>query len=326
MQTTPRQRSHVVAALLAVLTIVGIATVLIERPVPDEGGLAPAAAETTTAAAPAATSSATPAAGAANELPGGVDTIFGDDRFLVAYYGTAGTGSLGVLGEDPPEQAFARLTKAAAPFARKNSPVMPVFELIVTVADGFAGPQGRYAHDIAKAQVQTYIDAAHEHGALLLLDVQPGRESFVKTAKRWGWALKDPYVGLALDPEWRMGKGGVPGQRIGSVSAGEINRTSAWLRDLVRRNELPQKLFVLHQFRTDMVRDVGAVEPRRGLVMVQHVDGFGTPGEKLATFDAVARPRQFRMGFKLFYDEDVRRMSAGDVRRVRPKVRFVSFQ
>jgi hypothetical protein len=32
------------------------------------------------------------------------------------------------------------------------------------------------------------------------------------------------------------------------------------------------------------------------------------------------------MGFKLFYDEDVHRMSAADVRRIRPKVRFVSFQ
>ena len=141
-----------------------------------------------------------------------------------------------------------------------------------------------------------------------------------------GLGAKDPYVGLALDPEWRMGKRGVPGQQIGSVSAGEINRTSAWLRDLVRRNALPQKLFVLHQFRTDMVRDITAIKPRTGLVMVQHVDGFGTPGQKLATFRTVARPRQFRMGFKLFYDEDVRRMSAADVRRVRPKVRFVSFQ
>jgi hypothetical protein len=60
--------------------------------------------------------------------------------------------------------------------------------------------------------------------------------------------------------------------------------------------------------------------------MVQHVDGFGTPSQKLATFHTVARPRQFFMGFKLFYDEDVRRMSPADVRRIDPKVRFVSFQ
>ena len=90
------------------------------------------------------------------QLPGGVDTIFGDDRFLVAYYGTAGTGSLGVLGEDPPERAFAAPDRGGgAVRARRTHQVMPVFELIVTVADGFAGKQGRYAHDIAKAQVQT---------------------------------------------------------------------------------------------------------------------------------------------------------------------------
>jgi hypothetical protein len=46
----------------------------------------------------------------------------------------------------------------------------------------------------------------------------------------------------------------------------------------------------------------------------------------LDTYHAVARPRQFFMGFKLFYDEDTRRMSAADVRRINPRVRFVSFQ
>jgi hypothetical protein len=32
------------------------------------------------------------------------------------------------------------------------------------------------------------------------------------------------------------------------------------------------------------------------------------------------------MGFKLFYDEDIHRMSAAEVRRIEPRVRFVSFQ
>lgn len=277
-------------------------------------------------AAPSAPPAPEPTPEPAATLPDGSTSIFGDGKFLVAYYGTAGTGALGVLGEDPPERAFQRLTKAAAPFRRKKQPVQPVFELIVSIADRSAGPGGDYSHDIAREQVQRYIDAAHEHGALLLLDLQTGRSDFLTVAKRWAWALKDPYVGLALDPEWRMGKGQVPGTRIGSVGAAEVNRVSAWLRDLVRENDLPQKLFVLHQFRTDMVKDIQKIEPRRGLVMVQHVDGFGTPGQKLDTYRAVARPGQFFMGFKLFYDEDVRRMSPADVHRVRPKVRFVSFQ
>jgi len=219
-----------------------------------------------------------------------------------------------------------RLHRAAAPFARKHQPVQPVFELIVTIADAHAGKGGDFSHDIPRAEVQQYIDAAHEHEALLLLDIQPGRANFLDVAKRWAWALKDPYVGLALDPEWRMGRHGVPGSRIGSVDASEVNRVSGWLRDLVADNALPQKLFVLHQFRTDMIHRIGAIAPRRGLVMVQHVDGFGTPGQKLDTFHAVARPGQFFMGFKLFYDEDVHRMGPADVRRINPRVRFVSFQ
>ncbi len=259
-------------------------------------------------------------------LPGGATKIFGDGRFLVAYYGTAETGALGVLGETSPDTMQRRVTRAAEPFARKRQPVQVVYELIVSIADRHAGKDGDYSHDIARAEVQKYIDAAHRHDALLLLDIQPGRADFLTAAKRWAWALKDPYVGLALDPEWRMGKHGVPGTRIGHVSAGEVNRVTAWLRDLVATHALPQKLFVLHQFRTDMIENIGNIEPRRGLVMVQHVDGFGTPGQKLATFHAVARPRQFFMGFKLFYDEDTRRMRAADVRRINPKVRFVSFQ
>jgi hypothetical protein len=272
-----------------------------------------------------ATPSATPPAPTAT-LPGGATSIFGDGRFLVAYYGTAGTGALGVLGETSPDVMQRRLHRAAAPFARKNQPVQPVYELIVSIADRHAGKGGDFSHDIPRAEVQKYIDAAHRHDALLLLDIQPGRSDFLTIAKRWAWALQDPYVGLALDPEWRMGRHGVPGTRIGSVGAAEVNRVSAWLRDLVARNALPQKLFVLHQFRTDMIDRIGQIEARRGLVMVQHVDGFGTPGQKLDTFHAVARPGQFFMGFKLFYDEDIHRMSAADVHRISPRVRFVSFQ
>jgi hypothetical protein len=267
-----------------------------------------------------------PAPATTRTLPHGATKIFGDGRFLVAYYGTAETGALGVLGETSPDAMQRRVHRAAKPFARKRQPVQVVYELIVTIADRHPGKDGDFAHDIPRAEVQKYIDAAHKHDALLLLDVQPGRANFLDAAKRWAWALKDPYVGLALDPEWRMGKHGVPGTRIGSVGASEVNRVSAWLRDLVARNALPQKLFVLHQFRTSMIERIDTIEPRRGLVMVQHVDGFGTPGQKLATFHAVARPRQFLMGFKLFYDEDTRRMNAADVRRINPKVRFVSFQ
>jgi hypothetical protein len=263
---------------------------------------------------------------ATSELPGGGRRIFVDHRFLVAYYGTAGTGALGVLGEAGPNRIFPRLMRAAAPFARGGRQVQPVFELIVTIAHAHPTKTGTYSSNISRAQVQRYLDAAHRHGALVVLDLQPGRADFLDVARSWRWALKDPWVGLALDPEWRMGPTGVPGRRIGSVSAGEVNRVSAWLDRLTARHALPEKLFVIHQFRTDMVRHVERIRDRDTLALVQHVDGFGTPEQKLATFHHVVRPGQFNLGFKLFYDEDVPRMRPARVLDIRPRVDFVSFQ
>lgn len=260
------------------------------------------------------------------ELPGGGTRIFADNRFLVAYYGTGQTPAMGVLGETDPDTMDRRLHRAAAPFRRPGQPVRHVYELIVTIADASPGPDGDYSHDIPRSEVRRYIRAAHRNDALLLLDIQPGRSGFLETAQRWEWALRDPWVGLALDPEWRMRPHEVPGRTIGQVGAREVNRTSAWLARLTKDQGLPEKLFVLHQFRTDMIEDIDQIRQRANLAMVQHVDGFGTRGQKLATYHHVARPRQFAMGFKLFYDEDVRRMGPREVHAVRPKVRFVSFQ
>ena len=260
-------------------------------------------------------------------LPGGGAKVFGHRRFLTAYYGTARTSTLGVLGATDPDRAFTRITRSAKPFLRRGERLMPVYELVVTVADGADNPNaaGDHSHDILHSYVQSYIDAAHRNGALLLLDLQPGRTDFLETAKRWQWALEDPWVGLALDPEWSVGPDEVPGQVIGSVGATEVNRTAGWLSRLTTAHDLPEKLFVVHQFTRGMVPDIGKVRTRPGLAMVQHVDGFGSPATKLATYADVARPRKFTMGFKLFLDEDQPRMRPREVRRL-ADVRFVSFQ
>jgi hypothetical protein len=260
------------------------------------------------------------------QLPGGGYRIFGDHRFLVAYYGTAQTGAMGVLGASDPATMQRRLMRAARPFKEPGEHIQPVYELIVTVADRSPGPDHVFSHDIPRDLVEGYVRAAHRNGALLLLDIQTGRARFPVVAKRWTWALKKPWVGLALDPEWRMGPHQVPATVVGSVRAAEVNRTSAWLSRLVTRNSLPEKLFVLHQFRLSMLPDIGKVVHRPGLAMVQHTDGFGTRGQKLATYHAVARPHQFRQGFKLFYHWDIHRFTPRQVRRFHPRVSFVSYQ
>ncbi len=259
-------------------------------------------------------------------LPGGGYRIFGDHRFLVAYYGTAQTGAMGVLGATDPETMQRRLMRAARPFREAGERIQPVYELIVTVADRSPGPDHDYSHDIPRSLVEEYVRAAHANGALLLLDLQTGRSPFPVVAKRWTWALEKPWVGLALDPEWRMGPHQVPASVVGSVRAAEVNRTSLWLSRLVQREGLPQKLFVLHQFRLTMLPDIDRIVHRPGLAMVQHADGFGTRGQKLATYHTITRPRQFRQGFKLFYHWDIHRFTPQEVRRIRPAVSFVSYQ
>lgn len=263
----------------------------------------------------------------AMSLPGGGKTVFAKHAFLTAFYGTAGTSSLGVLGETDADTAFQRIKRAGKPFLQRGETLMPIYELIVTVADGSENPSaaGDYSHDILHSYVQSYIDAAHRNGALVLLDLQPGRTDFLETAKRWEWALADPWVGLAIDPEWRVRPTEVPGQVIGSVSAKEINRTAGWLARVSEEQRLPEKLFVIHQFQAGMVPDIGKVRARPGLAMVQHIDGFGSPADKLATYSSVARPKKFTMGLKLFYDEDRPRMRPREVRRLKD-VRLVSFQ
>lgn len=250
-----------------------------------------------------------------------------DGKFLVAYYGTAGTGSLGVLGSQSIPNVTTRLRAAAAPFAAASGEkVQIVYELIATMADSRPEEGDTYSHDIPRADVQAYLRAAHRNHALLVLDLQPGRSDFLTVAKRYAWALRRPDVGIALDPEWRMHGDEVPGEVFGSVSAAEVNETARYVAGIARRNRLPQKLFLIHQFVPDSVTDIAKVKPVRGLAMVQHIDGWGVRADKLATYHSVARPRQFTIGFKLFYRDDVDMFTPAALLKAVPAVRFVSYQ
>ncbi len=128
-------------------------------------------------------------------------------------------------------------------------------ELIAVVAAAHPGEGGRYNTRAEPKVIDRYLRAARKAKALLILDIQPGRSDFFTEAQRLRKWLKEPDVGLALDPEWRMAPGQVPGNVIGSVEAREVNATSAWLAQLVKEGDLPEKLFLIHQFTDDMVDD-----------------------------------------------------------------------
>jgi len=311
--------------MLLVAALAGCGSDVSEQATAPAPSSSPAAGPSTAVPAPpSSTASAPPAAGAVPQLPQGGTTIFPAYR-VVAYYGTPGSGTLGVLGEGGPDTMLPKLRAAAKPFAGDRK-VQPAYELIASVAQAGPGPDGDYSQMIAMTKIQQYVDQARRNKVLVILDLQPGRGDFLPQAKQLERFLIQPHVGLALDPEWRMPQGKVPGKTIGTVSAAEVNRVSDYVSGLVEQHSLPEKLFVLHQFRTSMLPDVAAIQQRPGLALVQHVDGFGTRSEKNATWDRLRRPQQFHLGYKLFYDEDIKRYGAADLLKFKDVPELISFQ
>jgi len=259
------------------------------------------------------------------QLPRGGHTLL-PDRRVVAFYGAPQSGELGVLGIGTPDQAARKLERQARRYVRERRPVLPALELITVIANADAGDDGMYRSRQANAVIRRYLRAARKHEMLLVLDIQPGRSDFFTETTRLERWLREPDVGLALDPEWRVAEGEVPGQVIGQVDAREVNATSAWLAQLVARENLPQKLFVVHQFTDDMVDDT-QLKRRDGLAMVLNADGFGSKPVKVAKYHEFTRAaKAFDQGFKLFYEEDSGLMSPREVLRLRPAPDVVVYE
>ncbi len=305
-----------VALLLGLLALLGIVLALLRGGDDD----------TATTADSAKQGKAAPAQAPPPTLPGGKRRIFPDYR-VVAFYGNPAADELGVLGIGKPDAAVRRLTRQAKGYARKSRPVMPALELITTIANAHPGQNGLYRARMPDKTIRRYYRAARKAKALLLLDIQPGRSDFFEETIRLEKWLRRPDVGLALDPEWRVQAGQVPGKVIGSVTAREVNATTAWLDMLIEKHRLPQKLVVIHQFTIDMISDRERLKPRKNLAIVLNADGFGDRPNKLAKYQAFTQgPKKFLHGFKLFYREDVGLMSPKQVMRMKPRPDFVVYE
>ena len=262
-------------------------------------------------------------------LPGGGQVLF-PGRRMVALYGHPGDTELGSLGEQGVQEAVARAKKVAGSYTSlAKEPVVPAFEIIATVASGGAGPDGDYSSESSLAHLRPWVDAAGAAGMYVVLDLQPGLTDFLTQAKRYAELLALPYVGLALDPEWRLKPGQRHMQQIGSVTAAEVNATAAWLAQLTRERRLPQKLLMLHQFRLDMIGNRSTLDTSHDeLQLVIHADGFGTRGQKLDTwrFLRVSPPPNVRWGWKNFYDEDQPTFTPAQTVELNPSPVFISYQ
>ena len=219
--------------------------------------------------------------------PGGGRSLFPSHR-LVAFYGTPGLPTLGVLGDAPPDQMWPMVASAAVPFARPGATVVPAYELIAYTAEAAAGPDGSYAQMLPPSEIEQYRQVVDAHDGMLILDIQPGRSSFLDDAKTLEPWLTDPHVGLALDPEWELQPGQLPTVQVGHTTADEINQVSAWLQQLTVTHNLPQKLLLIHQFQAQMIRDKPKVAAEPSLAIAFNMDGFGQTQNKHQVYNLVA--------------------------------------
>jgi hypothetical protein len=247
---------------------------------------------------------------------------------VVAFYGAPQAAGLGELGIGSPDAAARKLARQAKPYARRGHPVLPAMELISTVASGAPHSDGKYRYRQSNATIGRYLAAARRAKDLLVLDIQPGRADFMSEVTRLRPWLEQPDVGLALDPEWHVGPGQIPGKQLGSVDASEVNRVSAWLAGVVAQRRLPQKLFVIHQFTDSMIAGKARLRARPGLAATINVDGFGPVPDKIAKYADFTRAgrRQLHEGFKLFFHEDPVLMQPSEVLRLRPRPELIVYE
>ncbi len=257
--------------------------------------------------------------------PRGGRRLFPSHR-LVAFYGAPASPTLGVLGDAPPAQMWNRLTTAAAPFDTDGKTLIPSYELIVYTAQAAPGPGGTYTARLPDAQIDSYLKVVRAHHGMLILDIQPGLSRFLPDAKTLAPWLDKPDVALALDPEWEIGQGELPGQVIGHTTAAEINQVSAWLERLSISHGLPQKLLLVHQFLRSMVEQKWRVQPHRDLAIAFNMDGFGGTMAKVSVYRMLARNHHWPLGYKLFYQRDTPLQTPAQVMALKPPPSIIEYE
>jgi hypothetical protein len=106
-----------------------------------------------------------------------------------------------------------------------------------------------------------------------------------------------------------------------------VNQASAYLAKLVTKDDLPQKLLIVHQFTTGMIEHKRMLAADDGVALVVNIDGFGDRPNKISKYHLFARTasRWFN-GFKLFYHEDLHLMPPRMVLGLRPRPDVVIYE
>jgi len=251
------------------------------------------------------------------------------DYRIVTFYGHPHDPNMGIVGEYAMEDLATMIRSQADDYtaADPSRPVIPAFELIATVAQRVPGADGTYILDTDHETLKTYIDYAAEHDMLVFLDLQIGRGTVQDEIEKVRDLLALPNVHLALDPEFAVAEGEVPGEYIGSVPAESIAYAQKTLADISAEAGIPPKVLIVHQFREDMIRDKQTLEPYPGVQLVIDADGYGAPELKTAVYNFLVRdePIEFA-GVKIFFKQDVPLLTPQEILALVPPPDVIIYQ
>ncbi|MEJ8755723.1 hypothetical protein WG947_01835 [Pontibacter sp. H259] len=255
------------------------------------------------------------------------------NKRILAFYGNPLSKRMGILGELPPEKMLSKLDEEVANWkaADPTTPVQPALHAIVVTAQGKPGRGNKYRLRMTDKMIDDVLEMAKKRDAIVFLDVQVGQSTLQEELPRLVKYLQLPNVHLGIDAEFAMKNGGVPGRRIGSFDAADINYATGFLAGLVTEYNIPPKLLIVHRFTQGMIRNTENIklDPRYQVVM--HMDGWGGPALKKDTYRRYIKnePVQFT-GFKIFYKNDTRGghrlMTPEEVLALTPKPLYIQYQ
>lgn len=254
---------------------------------------------------------------------------------VVVYYGNLHSKKMGALGEYAPKEMWQKLN-AEIKHWEKADPTTPVqagLHYIAAVASGTPGRDGKYINRMANKQIDSVIAISKmKPGTIVFLDLQVALSNIKAELPHIEKYLELPFVHLGIDPEFSMKDGSLPGKRIGTYDAADINYVSQYLADMVKKYNLPPKIFVVHRFTKKMVTNYQSIKLRPEVQIVMHMDGWGEPDLKLGTYRHFIQgePVQFT-GFKLFYKNDLKKapnrlMTPEELLKLKPKPIYIQYQ
>ncbi|HVU75312.1 MAG TPA: hypothetical protein VHD38_00530 [Candidatus Paceibacterota bacterium] len=253
---------------------------------------------------------------------------------IVAYYGNFYSKGMGVLGEYPADDMLQKLQAAVAQWqaADPSTPVIPAIHYIVETAQAEKSKSGYYIARMPDSQIDHALELAARVNGLVFLDFQVGTSDVERELPMYEAYLSLPNVHVGIDPEFSMKSGVAPGRQIGTMDATDVNWVANYLAGLVKKNNLPPKVLIVHRFTEEMVTHAENITPLPEVQIVMDMDGWGSPQRKTNTYYHVISPEPVQFtGFKLFYKNDLkenppRMLTPQEVLGLTPSPIYIQYQ